>query len=520
MNPLFNSSTSNVPAANAKNASGGKAYKLSTQAALAKYVCTGTFHDTYQASAGEQLDRVLTLCNESEPEFIARLAVYARQHGQMKDTPAFLTAYLAKENINLCKQVFSRVIDNPKMLRNFVQVLRSGVVGRKSLGTAPKKLVQEFLNSRSDEEIFKADVGNNPSLPDIIKMMHPKPASKEREALYGYLIGKAPKKDAEKDYLLPLATQFEAFKKGDTLDLPNVPFQMLTALPLTDKDWMTIASRASYNQIRINLNTFERHGVYKNPAIVELLANKLANPDEVRKARMFPYQLFTTFMNVEGVPVQIKNALQAAAEVACENVPVIEGDLYIALDTSGSMRNKVTGNRGSVTTKTRYIDVAALAAAAIVRKNKNAVIVPFDTTVRNVDINAFDSIMTNAQKLAAINGGGTDCSVALSHLNERNAKGAGVIYLSDNESWAHYAGKKYKGGTGMMQEWEKFAKRNPGSKLINIDISPNDTTQVAKTPNTLLVGGFSDFVFDVVAGYFRGANTDEYWLGTINEIKI
>ena len=28
------------------------------------------------------------------------------------------------------------------MLRNFVQIMRSGVVGRKSLGTLPKRLVQ------------------------------------------------------------------------------------------------------------------------------------------------------------------------------------------------------------------------------------------------------------------------------------------------------------------------------------------------------------------------------------------
>jgi 60 kDa SS-A/Ro ribonucleoprotein len=55
---------------------------------------------------------------------------------------------------------------------------------------------------------------------------------------------------------------------------------------------------------------------------------------------------------------------------------------------------------------------------------------------------------------------------------------------------------------------------------VNIDITPSDTTQVATTPNTLLVAGFSDFVFDVVADYFRGNTTDEHWLGMINEIKL
>jgi len=517
---LFNSQSS-TPKTDTKNVAGGKAYKLDSQVALAKYVCTGTFHDTYQSSADEQLDKVHALCKECDPEFIAKLAVYGRQHGQMKDTPAFLVAYLAQTNIELCKKVFSKVIDNPKMLRNFVQVLRSGVVGRKSLGSAPRNLVRGFLDSLTDEQLFRSNIGNNPSLPDIIKMVHPKPRTKEREAMYAYLLGRKPRQEADKNYLLPLVQSFEAFKKDGTKDVPNVPFQMLTALPLSSEAWKVIASRVTFTQTRMNLNTFQRHEVFNDQSLVDILAEKLSNPEEVRKSRTFPYQLLTTYLNVEA-PQKIKNALQSALEIACENVPTIEGDIYVALDTSGSMSHRVTGNRGSVTTKTRYIDVAALFAAAIQRKNKNAVILPFDTVVNTnaVEINPFDSIMTNAQKLAGIRGGGTDCSVALSYLNGINAKASAVIYISDNESWRAYAGKKYAKGTGMMQEWEKFAKRNPNAKLINIDISPSDTSQTANVSNTLLVGGFSDSVFDVIAGYLRGNGDSEYWLRLINEIKL
>lgn len=531
MNNLFSTQHSKVTVADAKNASGGKAYKLDTQVALAKYVCTGTFNSTYQSSAEEQLDRVRKLCDESDPEFIARLAVYARKHGKMKDTPAFLVAYLAHERIDLCKQVFSRVIDDPKMIRNFVQVMRSGAIKRKSLGTASKKLVQNWLASLTDEQLFKADVGNSPSLPDIIKMVHPSSKNekgeviKSREVLYGYLLGKDLKEEDRK-HLLPLVEQYEAFKKGESKDIPNVPFQMLTSLPLTTDHWKSIAENATFNQTRINLNTFARHGVLQDPRMVDLIADKLSNTEEIVRSKVMPYQLFTTAMNIDAaMPQKIRNALYAATEIACENVPKIEGDVYIALDTSGSMRHALTGNRGSVTTKTRYIDVAALFAAAIQRKNPNAVVLPFDTEVntKNVQINPFDSIMTNAQKLAAINGGGTDCSVALAHLNERAAKGRGVIYISDNESWRYYAGKSYgrsAHGTGMMHEWEKFAKRNPGAKLVNIDITPSDTSQVATTPNTLLVAGFSDFVFDILSGFFRDQDTNDYWLNTINEIKL
>ncbi len=53
----------------------------------------------------------------------------------MKDVPAVLCTALSVKDSQLLRTVFDRVIDDSKMFRNFVQVLRSGVVGRKSLGT-------------------------------------------------------------------------------------------------------------------------------------------------------------------------------------------------------------------------------------------------------------------------------------------------------------------------------------------------------------------------------------------------
>ena len=76
------------------------------------------------------------------------------------------------------------------MLRNFVQVIRSGAVGRQSLGTRPKKLIQKYLENLTDDQLFKADVGNDPSLQDIIKLVHPKPTNKKRSAMYGYLLAR------------------------------------------------------------------------------------------------------------------------------------------------------------------------------------------------------------------------------------------------------------------------------------------------------------------------------------------
>jgi 60 kDa SS-A/Ro ribonucleoprotein len=66
----------------------------------------------------------------------------------MKEMPALLCAILAARNPTLLACIFGRVIDDGKMLRNFVQIIRSGVTGRKSLGSAPKRLVRSWFEQQ------------------------------------------------------------------------------------------------------------------------------------------------------------------------------------------------------------------------------------------------------------------------------------------------------------------------------------------------------------------------------------
>jgi 60 kDa SS-A/Ro ribonucleoprotein len=154
---------------------------------------------------------------------------------------------------------------------------------------------------------------------------------------------------------------------------------------------------------RMNLNTFARHGVFDNEVMVKLIANRLANAESVKRARVFPYQLLMAFKAAGGdVPNLIRDALQDAMEVATENVPRIEGKVYVCPDVSGSMSSPVTGHRVGATTAVRCIDVAALVAASILRQNPQAEVIPFESDVVNVAVECRDSVMTNAQKLAAI----------------------------------------------------------------------------------------------------------------------
>jgi 60 kDa SS-A/Ro ribonucleoprotein len=179
-----------IPQTNTRNHEGARAYAMEPRHKLAQLAVTGTLSRTFYASAEAQLQDVLTAAKDVDAAFIARTAVYARERGYMKDMPALLMALLSTLENKDFVPAFQRVIDNGRMLQNFVQIMRSGAAGRKSLGSRPKRMVEVWLAQASDARIMHASVGQDPSLADVIKMVHPKPADSSREALYAYLIGK------------------------------------------------------------------------------------------------------------------------------------------------------------------------------------------------------------------------------------------------------------------------------------------------------------------------------------------
>jgi 60 kDa SS-A/Ro ribonucleoprotein len=270
---------------------------------------------------------------------------------------------------------------------------------------------------------------------------------------------------------------------------------------------------------RMNLNTFARHGVFDQPGLAELVAHRLADPEQVKKARVFPYQLMVAYASAgEGVPPVVRDALQDAMETAISNVPGVRGKVYVFPDVSGSMQSPVTGHRKGSTTAVRCVDVAALVAAAVVRRNPRAEVLPFEhEVVKGLSLNPRDSVMTNAQKLASVGGGGTNCSAPLRLLNERKAEGDLVLYVSDDESWAD---ARQGRGTATMQEWARFRARNRRARMVCVDLQPYQTVQAAESADVLNVGGFSDHVFEVVADFAAGRLNADHWVGLIEQVAL
>jgi 60 kDa SS-A/Ro ribonucleoprotein len=517
---LFASLKSLLPRADARNEAGGRAYRLPPRHALAQLAATGCFNNVYYSDAENQLAALLSLVEQVDDNvYLAKLALYSRERAFLKDMPAALLVLLSKRDPELFRRAFDRVVDNGRVLRTVFQMVRSGRFGRKSLSYALQRAFQRWLNAAGVGTLLSASVGSDPSLRDVLRLARPTPGDDARRALFGWLTDRPAEKWAPATLadLPPAVGDLVAFRRAESeaeqvaiLDRARFRWDLLADTARGPSVWKAMARQMGPQVLRMNLNTLLRHCVFADDAeMVAFVADRLADEDEIRRGRQFPYQYLAAYLNAGAdVPAAVKDALGRAAETACGNVPQLPEPVVIGLDVSGSMGSPVTGHRGrGATSRVRCVDVAALFAAALVRRNPGSVVIPFDTAAYRAEVGAGERILDLAGRLARYGGGGTNCALPLAEANRtyRDRRFAGCVLVSDMESWV---GTGRGGATGVMAEWQTFVARQKhlhgggaGPKLVCIDLQAYTTSQGPERDDVLNVGGFSDAVFQVVASF-------------------
>lgn len=522
--PLFKTSRINVPTGqttasqssrvNTINESGGIAYAMTHQHALAQYATTGMLDGYLHIDGQTQLSRIIDLAEKCSNKYVAQVAIYAHEKGFMKDIPALLLGYLMKKDRGLFNAIFKRVITNGRMLRTFVQIIRSGTFGTRSFGTNAKHQIQDWLNSTSDKTIINASIGNDPSLKDIIKMVHPKAPNENRNQLYRWVCDM----DYQEDKLPEQLQLYLKLKRNPEKaeELPDLPFQMYTSMGLTTEGWRHIAKNATWNQTRMNLATFERHGVFGDKSFTNKIAEKLTSERDIIRSKAMPFAIFSAFKKAGDISYGIRKALNEAAEISLQNVPKLEGKTVVAIDRSGSM-SWLINSRSTV----RVMDVAAVLVAALKNKNPDLEIILFNHTASIYEPKG-KTLFGISEELSRMASGGTDCGAAMAFIKDRYANTGmpdNIIMVSDNESWLSTT-KNFWNSTGTVDQLKLIRKQNPNTRMINIDVTPGSSSQTVPEEYVLNIGGFNDAVFQVASLFFNSKGNKDFWVSEINKVEI
>lgn len=515
-----------IPAPDTVNKAGGRAYSLTSEEVLAKFAVTGCFGSTYYQSAEQALNEILRLLPEINPSFLDAVVKYSKNIGLMKDMPSFLLAWGVRHHKEYdFRDTFTATVRNVGDVLRMCKIITSGALGFKNFGSRLRRMLTNVLLNQPEHKLM-FETGNEPSVKDVINLLHPKPNTPAIEEAFRYLAGNRDK--VNKANLSDTAGLILDLNQGNInfSDLSNkakadlaksVDLRLFQNWKLNKKDWETMAQNVNFMTALYNLNTFNRNNAYSsNTAISKAVANLIAGAE---KTKVWPYRVFTASKNLDPkhpLKEHMGSILQTIQLKNREKVNLPQ-NIALCVDISGSMNSPITGTGHSKDSTVKNVDVAGIFAALLRDVCENTEIVLFNTAAKKFDHFNQDAF-TLAENISKLCGGGTCCEASIQHLLGYKTKPELVIMISDNESWAQYyqpsnsISNRYYGNTGktssLKASWQSYKQAVPKAKLVLLDLTPNTTTQLLDGDSVLNLAGFNDNIIPLISAFANGDITD------------
>jgi 60 kDa SS-A/Ro ribonucleoprotein len=513
----------------ARNYEGFPTFYRSLEEQVLQVLTTGTLEDTFYAD-GETLARealdVIRQMAARDPELLARMVVYARTDGLLRTLPIMALAALSAADPDWFARAFPRVIRTPNDLKDLVTFTRKGGM-RAGMGRAVKRAVNDWLNGLTEYHAIKyGSRSGDVTLRDVLRITHPKPNDARADTLFHYLVnGLTPENAGRVRELLPQVWAVEQLKQAENpmeqrrrILEGRLPYEVVVGAVSPDAGlWMELMRQMPYMALLRHLNTLARAGVLNDTEAVEYVAGRLTDPGAVAKSMVLPFRFFIAAKTLlEAVPRLVREAVERALELSFANVPVLPGVTCIAPDVSGSMSCGFVSGRG----KARYIDIAAIFAAACLKQSTDALVLPFEHQVVDVRLSAQDTLMTTADRLSKVGGGGTAVAAPISYLLKERIRVDTFIGITDNEDWcygwdgrtlAHFRSMPSQRGDehGFLNAWRKYKRTvNPDAKALLLTIAPyRHSVAPQHEPDVWFIYGWSDAVLPFIARTLNGVQT-------------
>ncbi|MEU9335711.1 TROVE domain-containing protein [Streptomyces sp. NPDC048290] len=261
--------------------------------------------------------------------------------------------------------------------------------------------------------------------------------------------------------------------------------------PMDAAAWEAIIPSMGLMALCRNLRNFDQAGV--SDSVVATIAARLADPEEVRRSRQFPFRFLSAYRAAPSL--RWGHALEQALTASTANIPALPGRTLVLLDTSASMTGRVS-SRSTV----RHVDVGALFATALAARGCDVDLVGFANGTFRHPLARGGSVLRQTDAICSRIGEvghGTETVAALRATYDRHDR---VVIVSDMQAFAHH------GGTSVSEavpgDVPVFGINTSGYGPASIDTS---------RPHRYEVGGFSDQLFTMVDLLSRGRDAGWPW---------
>ena len=531
------------------------AFKMADKELLVSTVMTTFLQNSYYEREDEIVKRITDLVDKVDPLFSAKLAIYARNEGNLRSVTHLVSALLAKyvSGTDWGKRFYNRIVVRPDDISEIVSAYANlngmGLHDLKKIPNSIKKGFKEALERLDAYQIDKYKMQNRDvSLIDLVRLFHPKGNEKNAEA-YKRLVNGESLADLYETKIL----EKEMTKAGQTTkdatqeEKDEAKREAITAV-LDNVKGMPVM-----NLLR-NLRNILLYALDKvNDACEQLTIEK-----KILNSRLLPFRFATAYAEIEKMQYgdtkskttssivfeseetkqqvtesrfnelkqNLLDAIEGAIEIACQNIPELEGNCAILCDHSGSCRGDGGGSsKVSAFSSTTTAMIGNLFGTMMAYRQHDVYLglfgdrliqVPFDRNKRLLDFNK------QSYQMGAKCGGATEKGIYtfLETVVKEKKKIDNIIVFSDCQigrggAFTPWYGTDYNDRSQHFHElFKEFRKINPKANFIVVNLRQSGGTSVFdKSQRILNIAGWSEKIFDTIKSQCRG------WDAIISEIE-
>ena len=450
------------------NREGHAAYAMTDKSKLVTEVLTSFFNERkFYGDNSAEMEKTIRRVIAEDPDFVSRLAVFARREFNMRSVSHVLAAYLANEPKG---KLYARRTVNGIVLRgDDVTELLAFYLSTfgKPLPNALRKGINDAF-SRFDEYTLAKykGAGRRVKMKDVPLLCHPAPKDEDQADLWKRLI---------EDRLAPPVTwETQLSAKGNNRG---------TWEELID------SGKVGYMALLRNL----RNILEAQPRNLNKVLETLIDENAVRHSKQLPFRYLSAYREVMDMAgSRVLNALETAVRLSVDNLPKLPGTTVIAVDASGSMSATLSRNSA-----VHCSDVGMLLGLIANRICEDSLFYTFDTEIRQYPHTRHTPLLETS--VHSPYGGGTDIALPFLHMIRERLLPDRIILLSDNE-----CNRPRWGGMPVQAMADKYREKMQNDLWVHaIDLQGYGTQQFAGR-HTNIIAGWSEKIFDFILLAERG----------------
>lgn len=491
------------------NHEGAAAYKLSPEMELYTAVATAGLSDTFYEKQDTRLARIQTLLGQTNPDFAARLAIYARNNMHLRSVPLVMAVELAKQqsgNAIVAKTVNGVVqrADEITELLAYYQLAnqRSGTKKLNKLSKQVQKGLAISFNKFDEYQFAKYNRATEVKLRDALFLVHPKAKSDDQQALFN--------KIAKDELAVPYTWEVEL----STLGQQKFTTDAERKKAFTAKwEELIYSKKVGYMALLRNLRNILDAEV--SFAHMEKVCAVLADEKAVATAKQLPFRYLAAYREVKKLrspyASMVLDALEDAVAASAANVKGFDSNtnVVIACDVSSSMQKPVSKKSAVL-----LYDIGLMLGMLMQSRCKKAISGMFGDSWKVINMpkrNILGNVDEYYRREGEV-GYSTNGYKVIENLLASRTKADKVMMFTDVQLW-----DSTNAGKTLQKAWAHYKQFMPNAKLYLFDLAGYGTVPLQLHQNDVyLIAGWSDKVFDVLNALENGQSALSY----INQIEL